>query len=159
MKQPPRPRRIRREAALSLLLGVACVCAQAGPVTVQTGPVHTEMKMMDTNGDGRLTREEHATGARRMFEAMDADRNGRVTAAEMDAAHERITGGKPQPNALPAAQKIRVVDADGDGVLSADEHAAGSRRMFDAMDADHDGLLSFPELAEGHRRLQHPPGR
>ena len=150
----PRPC-VRPGLALAAVL--ACAAAQAGPVEVRMGPVHTEMKMMDANGDGRLTHEEHAAGARKMFEAMDADKDGRVTAAEMDAAHERVTGGKPRPGELPAAAKIRAVDADGDGVLSAEEHAAGARRMFDAMDADKNGTLTFAELSAGHRRLHQGP--
>jgi hypothetical protein len=146
--------RISPAAALAIAAAFAPWAAQAGPVAIQTGPVHTEMNMMDTNGDGKLTPAEHAAGAQRMFQGMDADKDGRVTAAEMDAAHQKITGEKSKPGDMPAAEKIRTIDSNGDGALTAEEHAAGSRRMFEAMDANHDGQLTFPELASGHRRLQ-----
>jgi hypothetical protein len=42
--------------------------------------------MMDTNGDGKISRAEHAAGAKQMFAQCDANRDGIVTAAEMDAA-------------------------------------------------------------------------
>jgi Ca2+-binding EF-hand superfamily protein len=143
-------------AAAMLLAATAFVsiAAQATPVAVRTGPVHTEMNLMDANSDGKLTRDEHANGAQRMFQAMDADKDGRVVAAEMEAAHQRVTGEKTQPGAMPAAEKIRAIDSNGDGALTAEEHAAGSRRMFEAMDINRDSQLTFPELAAGHRRLQ-----
>jgi hypothetical protein len=65
----------------------------------------------------------------------------------MDAAHERITGRKAKTTELSAAAKIKAVDTDGDGVLSAEEHAAGSKRMFEKMDGNKD------ELAAGHAKM------
>jgi Ca2+-binding EF-hand superfamily protein len=53
---------------------------------------------------------------------------------------------------MSAADKIKVVDADGDGVLTAEEHRAGSRKMFEQMDTDKDGFVSRAELAAGHAR-------
>jgi Ca2+-binding EF-hand superfamily protein len=99
-----------------------------------------------------LNTSEHAAGASRMFEAMDANKDGKVTAAEMDAAHERVTGQKAMKGEMTAADKIKVVDADGDGILTAAEHAAGSRKMFEAMDTNKDGFVGKEELAAGHAR-------
>ena len=108
---------------------------------------------MDANHDGKVTRDEHAAAAKKMFDAMDADKDGKVTASEMDAAHERVTGHKAKPGDMPAAEKIKTIDTDGDGILTAAEHEAGSRTMFDAMDSDKDGSLSEAESAAGHARL------
>lgn len=47
-----------------------------------------KIKTIDTDGDGRLSSAEHATGSQKMFAAADADKNGSVDAAEMKAAHE-----------------------------------------------------------------------
>jgi Ca2+-binding EF-hand superfamily protein len=147
--------------ATGIAILVLAGTAWAGPAAKGTAPaangVDHEMKTMDTNGDGRLSAEEHASGARRMFEAMDADHDGRVTAAEMDAAHERVAGRKAAAGELSAADKIKVIDANGDGILSAEEHAAGSRRMFDGMDTDKDGSLTRAELAAGHARMLRKP--
>jgi hypothetical protein len=60
---------------------------------------------------------------------------------------------KAKEGDLPAAAKIKVIDTNGDGVLAAEEHAAGSRSMFAAMDTDKDGALSEAELSAGHAKM------
>lgn len=109
---------------------------------------------MDTDGDGRVTRGEHAAAAKRMFDAMDANQDGRVTAAEMDAAHEKVTGRKRKRGEMTSKAKIAKVDRNGDGVLSRNEHREGARKMFGKMDRNVDGSLSREELAAGHAPLR-----
>jgi len=128
------------------------VVAFAVPASYADGPM-SGFQGMDANRDGKVTGDEHAAAAKKMFEAMDANKDGQVTAAEMDAAHERVTGQKAKPGDMPAAEKIKTIDTDGDGVLTAAEHAAGSRAMFDAMDTGKDGSLSEAELAAGHAKM------
>lgn len=121
-----------------------------------TGAVDAEFQMMNTNGDGKLSPQEHATGARKMFEAMDANHDGQVTAAEMDAAHEQMMaklGKTTKQTDMSAADKIKKVDSNNDGVLTAAEHAAASQSMFQKMDTDKDGQLTRAELAAGHAKM------
>lgn len=118
-----------------------------------------QFKMMDTNSDGKLSPDEHATGARKMFDTMDANHDSKVTAAEMDVAHQKIAGAKAKKTDMSSAEKIKVVDTNGDGILSADEHVAGSKNMFDKMDNDKDGFLSKAELADGHAKLMRKAGK
>lgn len=144
---------------------VICGIALAG------GGKDDPMKMMDTDGDGKVTATEHATGARMMFSKMDADGDGRVTAAEMEAAQPMMKGHKDematnqdghdkenaadknygQAGMMSAAEKIAKIDTNGDGALTAEEHAAGSKKMFTKMDIDKDGALTAQEMREGHR--------
>ena len=126
--------------------------AQAAGAADQSAIDH-EMKDMDTNGDGKLSPDEHAAGARRMFDAMDANKDGKVTVAEMEGAHQRVTGKKATKGEMPAADKIKAVDTDGDGVLTAEEHRAASKSMFERMDTNHDGFVTREELAVGHAKL------
>ena len=119
--------------------------------------VDREFKQMDSNADGKLSQIEHAAGAKMMFGMMDADADGKVTAAEMDAAQQRITGEKAKPTDMSSAEKIKAVDADGDGILTATEHSAASIKMFEAMDADKDGFLTKVELAAGHAAMMKKP--
>lgn len=135
-----------RRFALTLVLA-AC---EAAP---DTTAIDAQFDAMDADGDDRLSPKEHADGAREMFATMDADADGEVTAAEMDAASEAITGMPASPDDPTAAEKIAVIDGDGDGVLSAAEHAAGAASMFDTMDSDEDGYLSRTELAAGHEAM------
>ena len=114
---------------------------------------------MDVDRNGKVSRDEHHEGTRKMFETIDADRNGRVTASEMDAAQEKVTGSTATKADLPASAKIRAIDADGDGVLTADEHAAGGRTMFERMDKNRDGFLSRAEMAAGHAKMLRKDGK
>ena len=50
--------------------------------------------------------------------------------------------------------KFRTMDSNGDGMISAAEHAAGARMMFEQMDADHDGSVSAAEMDAGHARMK-----
>lgn len=146
--------RMKKTGRFLMALAAGAVVVVAGDAFA-AAPTASEFRGMDSNHDGKISRDEHAASAKGMFATMDADKDGRVTAAEMDAAHERVTGQKAKAGDMPAAEKIKVVDKDGDGVLTADEHAAGSRSMFDAMDTDKDGAISEAELAAGHAKMLH----
>jgi Ca2+-binding EF-hand superfamily protein len=133
-----------------------------------------QFQKMDSNADGKVSQDEHTTGAKAMFDTMDADKDGKVTAAEMDAAHDQMhkahamdKGDKGDKGAKGAAhkaemratEKIKVVDTNGDGTLTAEEHAAGSKLMFGKMDTDKDGFLSKDELTKGHAKMLHKKRR
>ena len=74
------------------------------------GLAEARFKALDTDGDDKLSPDEHAAGAKRMFAAMDADKDGTVTVAEMDAAHKHVTGEETRSTNLSSAEKIKVVD-------------------------------------------------
>ena len=132
--------------ACSLAL-CALPAAFAGP----EGDKH--FKMMDTNGDGKITKAEHAAGAKGMFKQCDANQDGIVTAAEMDAAMT-AKGEKLGPDDKTSAEKIQVIDQDGDGKLTLAEHDAGSEKMFAKMDKDRDGSLTKAECDEGQKMMK-----
>lgn len=118
-------------------------------------PVDAQFNAMDSDRDGRLSPAEHAAGAKRMFDFMDANRDGEVTATEMDASQQKLTGHKAGDRDLSSAEKIKVVDTDRNGILTASEHASGSTTMFGRMDTNKDGFVSKPEMAAGHARMLH----
>ena len=106
---------------------------------------------MGTDRNGRISAAEHAAGARAMFLAMDADKDGRVTSREMTAAQGKVGNGRR--SGMSSAGKIRVIDSNHDGVLSAEEHEAGSEVMFAMMDRNKDGRLTRGEYSAGHAKL------
>ena len=122
-------------------------------------PVEKEFTMMDTDKDGKVSAAEHAAGAKAMFEKMDANKDGKVTADEMTASHEAVTGAKAKKGDMSSADKIKMVDGNGDGVLTAEEHAKASADMFAKMDTDKDGFLSKKEMAAGHASMMKKPAK
>jgi Ca2+-binding EF-hand superfamily protein len=140
-----------------------------------------KFKSMDTNGDGMVSADEHATAVKGMFDQMDSNHDGNVTAAEMDAAHQKMKGSMggmehkggqhgaqdraeheghmPMGHGMSSADKIAKMDTNGDGMLSASEHDAGARKMFDEMDADKNGSLSQEEMRAGHAMMMKEKGR
>jgi len=49
--------------------------------------------------------------------------------------------------------KMQMMDANKDGVVSASEHAAGARSMFGKMDADGDGRVTAAEMDAAHKGM------
>ena len=143
-------RNVLRAAALSCGIAVVTLAVAAGTGSSAT---LSSFAAMDADRDGRVSVVEHAQAAGKMFAAMDANKDGRVTPAEMTAAQQKVTGKKAARSDLSSADKIKVVDTDGDGVLAAAEHAAGSRAMFDRMDGDKDGTLTKAEFDAGHAAM------
>jgi hypothetical protein len=117
----------------------------------------SEFDGMDTNRDGRVSAAEHEAATQKMFRTMDGNGDGKVTAAEMDAAHKKVTGKNAAPGDMTGAEKIKAIDIDGDGVLMAAEHVAGSKAMFEKMDTNRDGQLSKDEWTAGHAALMKKP--
>lgn len=102
---------------------------------------------LDAEGsaNGTINAADHAAGARKRFDAMDADGDGRITAAEITASQgaERIAWTRKP---LSSTDKIRAFDRNKDGVLSVQEYADGSQAIFDKLDTDNDGYLRGAEI-------------
>jgi Ca2+-binding EF-hand superfamily protein len=135
-----------------LALGIAGAWGVALP-SVAFADHEASFESMDSNGDGKISPDEHANATGQMFEKMDANGDGRVTAAEMTAAHQKITGKKPEKGEMTAVEKIKTMDTNGDSVLTVEEYAAGSQWMFQQMDTDHDGYLTKAEVKAGHQKF------
>ena len=118
------------------------------PAAVATASSHTEgdrqthFQKMDTDGNGGIATNENSAAAGKMFVEMDADKNGSVTAAEMDAHKTRLG----QDGGMSSAEKIAKIDNNDDGEVSSTEHASAAQKMFSEADADSNGILSMSEF-------------
>lgn len=84
---------------------------------------------------GPMTLEQMLARAERGFDRADADSDGVVTTAELEAAAET----------LPNARNWSRADRDGDGRLTKDEFRSVVAWRFERMDADGDGQVSVEE--------------
>ncbi len=127
---------------------------------------HSDMmvKVMDANQDGKITSAEHEAAAKKMFERMDSNKDGQVSETEMSDHHGEMMGkhhdkgmGKGMKE-MSSAEKIRTVDSNEDGLLTAQEHAIASKQMFGKMDKDQDGSLTAAEIDAGHKKMMSSSG-
>ena len=84
---------------------------------------------------GPMTLQQMLARAERGFDRADADSDGVVTTAELEAAAET----------LPNARNWSRADRDGDGRLTKDEFRSVVAWRFERMDADGDGSISVEE--------------
>ncbi|WP_189988514.1 EF-hand domain-containing protein [Thalassobaculum fulvum] len=154
-----------------LTLATALVLAAAAGTTAALAHGPDGMKpggMMMPGGDHRARMEQR-------FQEMDADKDGKVTAAEMQAARaarfaaiDANGDGKLSVEEMDDARKAqrlerlqRMVvwlDADGDGMLSAAEYDPRKGRMMARMDDNGDGAVSMEEMRDAGKRFHHRSG-
>lgn len=105
-----------------------------------------ESKAADDNATGKPEgdKAERGRGKRaerlaKRFERLDANGDGVITAADLEArAGERLSWFQKK--------KLHVLDKDGDGKVSAEEFAARSKQRFSDIDLDNDGKITVADL-------------
>ncbi|NIZ14708.1 EF-hand domain-containing protein [Phaeobacter sp. HF9A] len=98
-------------------------------------------QQLDANGDGELTQAEMQALHQTRFEAADSNGDGLLSAEELNAkAQERI--------ARRTASMIERFDTDGDGALSAAEmpERPGPHKFLEKADTDGNGSISKAEF-------------
>ncbi len=91
----------------------------------------------DRDGNGSVTRDEMRTTAVERFEKMDANKDGRLTLDEIQAAHQAR-----------AAARFAEKDTNKDGKLSRSEVPKMPDEVFARLDTNKDGSLTPDELAK-----------
>ena len=114
---------------LALAVSFVALCAFTSADTFRAERV---FKTMDDNKDGFVTLEDVRTHHRELYDALDSDKNGKVTQAEA------VKGKK-------TADVFQKVNADQDEHLTFEESFAIEERRFIAADADKDGRISYDE--------------
>ncbi len=139
--------------AISLLTGAGAALAQDKQGGKRgMGPMMFEFSEVDTNGDGKLSKDEMAAHAKARFDAVDTDGNGKLSAAEMAVAAKKKQEDR---RAKMMTKMIERMDADKDGELSFDEMPGQQSRadkMFSRLDKDGDGAISEEELKAAKKK-------
>lgn len=146
-----------------LSLTLAAGVAVAGPhgergQGMGHGMMMPSFEERDTDGDGKITREEMDARRLERIKSMDPDGDGVITLDEMKAH----AGEMARQRAEKMAEKMFTnLDADKDGKLSAAEALAGrmggkrgADRMFGMVDRDDDGAISKDEFDRAAERMQ-----
>lgn len=133
-----------RRLALMICMGIPLLAQGAGTTFAD------RWKQSDTDGSGTLSRVE-AQGFRQLldaFDAIDTDRNGELTPAEVRAWRASKKHARSQrPSGF--SEQFAAGDVDRDGAISRAEAESRLPRVaasFDAIDADRDGRVSREEL-------------
>jgi hypothetical protein len=146
----------------TILTGGLLSVALAG--TALAGPMGARA---DIDKNGQLTKAELTTHLDQRFKAIDANGNGQIEAAEMQAAKQERQAKKAERREARSgdavgkrsgenrgehrggkhAGKRGQIDANGDGIISRAEFGARALARFDRVDANSDGVLTQEERA------------
>lgn len=132
------------------------------------------LKRLDTNNDGKVSQQEMLAGATQTFERFDADKNGEVAKAEVDAKREafrdarkafrevKTTDGEAKQAAREALRDARMdrmgarmferADADKNGTLTKAEMETAANAMFKQRDSNGDGFITMDEVGKRHKK-------
>lgn len=149
--------------------GISAALAAALAAAAITLPIMTEARgapgmaggpgmmlnfdQFDADKDGKVTAAELAAFRTTMVANADADKDGLLSVEELTAHEVRMIEVMAAEH---AARRVADQDVDGDGKLSVEEMLAAPlpTAMFDRMDADGDGAVSRAEFDEARAEMQ-----
>jgi Ca2+-binding EF-hand superfamily protein len=135
-------------SVLGLALGVAGLAAAQPSDDHQGHPGHGHpgaalaerwFERMDANKDGQLTRAEVEAGSQRLFERLDANKDGEVTREEAETGAVAIRNEE-------RTARFKQLDANGDGHLTLEESKL-PQHFFEKLDTNSDHALSLEEFS------------
>jgi Ca2+-binding EF-hand superfamily protein len=131
---------------------------RGGQFMMPAPPPSPLLTALDSNGDGRLDRQEIAS-ATESLRRLDTNGDGVLSGDEL---HPPLSppSSRASAQAIPAAvldRRITSADKNGDGKLSKEEAPEGLRKRFDKLDRNADGLIDQEELAARSKAVAADP--
>jgi hypothetical protein len=110
-------------------------------------------EMIDTDGDGRITAAEIAAFRAAGVAGSDANGDGKLSAEELAAQQLAMMRRIAE---VRAARMVAELDLDGDGLLSVEELAARPMPVLrlERLDRDGDGVISREEAEQAQARMR-----
>ncbi len=146
-------------AVLAAGLSTVAFADNRGGMGGGMGPMPVfDFATLDADKDGKVTRAEiDAAHAARVAEA-DANKDGLLSADELAAMHLKMMTERAKTM---AAEMVTRMDTDGDKLLSVAEMAArpGLEKIFGMMDADGDGAITQAEADAAKDKMAERGGR
>jgi Ca2+-binding EF-hand superfamily protein len=168
-KLPAATESVEATAAAALAKGNALVMAAKGKALGAAGKAlgaesndqgaAVVFQTLDEDGDGKLSADE-ISKASDSLAALDKDGDGSITLAELQRAHPQMpVAAAGAPNAGKLWQRLLAGDKNRDGKLSEDELPERFRRGFSRLDANGDGTIDQNELTTGLERFRGGAGK
>jgi Ca2+-binding EF-hand superfamily protein len=147
--------RIVRFTGLAFVCVAACsaaACAQGGGQ--RPAAPRPVLLALDTDHDGVLSAAEIAA-APSVLAKLDTDGDGQLSSIEYLPVLPPSSGQDPEA----LVKQMMLLDANGDGVLTANEVPERMQGLFTRADADHDGKLTPDEIRASVKKQSGPRGR
>lgn len=100
--------------------------------------------MVDADGDGTVTAEEIAAYRTAKLAEIDVSGDGAVSIDEFDTLYRELTRSR-------MVDAFQALDADGDGLISTEEADRRIDRLVERMDRDRDGALTLQRRGDRDR--------